>query len=402
MGLKGGVYSAMVNDKYSRFIIHPDDVYKASRGKSVRVYIDGTALLYVHLITWKNHQDSIEEEDAAEMIPSLTEYYCEKLNSEIKKYARKLLLTVNHPDLYFSLTFDDRSRRPPNKEQRKSSVNIQPQVNSYIEYLRNVKENVFGNYTIVLLSENEDDAGYGCCGESDFQIVNAICNDDETDCHIIYSNDSDYFAFSYRRDQRLFFFSPGSEKVYDLSHLSTALVHTLVPVAAIGGCDYGTPAILGKDKSDLGKQLKELFATASSYKNLLLFDRLISDHLAAIRHVGVDEFVGGVGDHCCEVDVLKQFVLYFDELYKYYIYLQPFTMSSEYFKWKICRRDAYMCILLYLHFRPINNPSQMFTILDRLFKPRYVYHFKVSSLFIKGEDEEVDRSICYVREKMTY
>nr|QIQ08667.1 flap endonuclease [Panulirus argus virus 1] len=441
MGLKAGVYSAMINDTYGRYVVGPDDVYKRARSggdggeDAARVYIDGTALLYMHLVTWKKHQDFIEEEqrrekgkgggDAAaaavalldEKIASLAEHFHERLTSEIKNYAKRLEREVNHPTLYYSLAFDDRSRRPPNKEARKASVDVQSQVNSYTEYLQTAtaEGNVFGNYNVALLEDNEDAVGYGYCGENDFRIVNAIDNDIDTKCHVIYSNDSDYFAFSYDPYKHVFFFSPGSDRVYDLSHLSTALVNTLVPVAAIGGCDYGTPTILGKDKSNLGKRLKELFATAPSYKNLVRFDGMLSDHLATIRRVGIDEFVaggcgfrddGGEGGaaavrNCCEVDVLKRFVLYFDELYQYYIYLQPFTSSSEYFGWKICRRDAYVCILIYLHFKcSRNDPARMFAALNRLFKPRYVYHFRVSSLFV--DDEEIDRTVCYAKERTTH
>lgn len=395
MGLKGGVFSAMTGGSY--FTVHSHAVYRPSRGETIKVYIDGTALLYIHLLAWKNDQGVPAE--------TVTNRYCQKINLEIRKLASKLEFALDYLDLHFLLTFDDQLRRPPNKEKRKFSVDIQSQVNSYLSYLRNVKdeeENIFGHHKIILLPIDEDEAGHGYCGESDFRIVNAIDDDYETPCHIICSNDSDYFAFSYRRNQNLFFFNPKTEasSVYDLSQLSMALDYTLVPIAAIRGCDYGRPTILGKDKSDLGKQLKELLAPTTSYENLLKFDKMVSNHLQTIRRVGTDEFINSHGVHCCEVDILKRFVLYFNDLYHYYINLQPFTMSSEYFNWKICRRDAYMCILLYLHYRPVNCPSQLFLEMDRLFKPRYVYHYKVSSsLFKKGNDEEVDRRVYYIREK---
>nr|QIQ08521.1 flap endonuclease [Carcinus maenas virus 1] len=399
MGIKGGVFSAVTNN--ALFIVNEDLL----RGDIVRVYIDGTAVLYTWLAKWKNDRDQLRD-DENDLISKLAVHYHEKLTGEIKKHAKKITsMLLNCECVVFSLAFDDRSRRPPNKEHRKNSIDIQPQVNSYIKYLEEDEEDVFGIYSIGLLPEDENEAGHGCCGENDLKIVTAIYNDDETRYHVIYSNDSDYFAFDYKQDQRLFFCSPRTEKVlYDLSHISVEFDYTLVPVAAIAGCDYGTPTILGKDKSELGKSLKELFGTSTSFSKLAAFNKMIHNHLEEIYRVGLDavfnkDYFGG-GNHCCEVDVLKEFVLYLDALYCYYADLQPFTTSSKYFNWKICRGDAYKCLLIYMYCSCSlrHDRSQMFAVMDRLFPPVYTHHYKVTSVLSGGE--ETNRCTWYVKEKL--
>ncbi|KAK7081953.1 hypothetical protein SK128_011769 [Halocaridina rubra] len=373
MGIKGGLLNAFTS--VGNFQEDDSIIAQLARRSDDRchVFLDCNSLFFVNFLNWDQHDPDVIDQE---------------INNYIKKMHR--LMGVSFHDLAIFLVFDDPQGRPLNKEKRKTTTSIYAQVNTYKEYLADHIHEAFYPFDVFLYKPDTNQTGY--CGESDYQIMNAVSEEEDGSfCSVIGTSDSDFLAFKYYTDTPVYLYSQRRNKIFNLKDFSSTMRYALLAAMAIAGCDYGNPLIKGKDKSEIGKVLRDTFTPNLILKDLSVLNIKMTSEVFYMTDLGLDAFAKENPMYCPNIRVLEKFIDYIYSLYLYYNDGVPFTSDCEYFNYKICRRDAYYCIImfLYYHARGAHDCVQKVKLLlNKHHRHQPVPSVWISSTLVRGGGEQ--------------
>ncbi|KAK7075360.1 hypothetical protein SK128_018253 [Halocaridina rubra] len=131
--------------------------------------------------------------------------------------------------------------------------------------------------------------------------------------------------------------------------------------------------------------------------DIFLINDKISKEISYMAAVGPDTFAKEYPINCSNINIIEKFVDYIYSLYLYYNDGVPFTSDCEYFNYKICRRDAYICIVMFLYYytRVTDAANKVKLLLNKHYQPQLVLNVWINSTIARDEPGDINRRIHY-------